>query len=219
MGNAVPLGNIPDNRSSSQSGNVTDPSSQPSQPSQQRSTPVELRAANSFESRESRPTSPHNVSSPASQWGHSHNFLAVPGARSRGNSLDSTSEIAESSAGTGTTYIPSEGETLKGGAGTDEILNDAQALRPDPGTEDEFKVEDNKFAFSPGHLSKLLNPKSLGAFHALGGMDGIEKGLRTSRKNGLSIDEQYMDGYVSFEDATAPSLSDSPVKPAPEKAI
>ena len=219
MGNAVPLGNIPDNRSSSQSGNVTDPSSQPSQPSQQRSTPVELRAANSFESRESRPTSPHNVSSPASQWGHSHNFLAVPGARSRGNSLDSTSEIAESSAGTGTTYIPSEGETLKGGAGNDEILNDAQALRPDPGTEDEFKVEDNKFAFSPGHLSKLLNPKSLGAFHALGGIDGIEKGLRTNRKNGLSIDEQYMDGYVSFEDATAPSLSDSPVKPAPEKAI
>lgn len=219
MGNVALLGNIPDNRSSSQSGNVTDPSSQPPQPSQQRSTPVELRASNSFESRESRPTSPHNVSSPASQWGNPHNFLAVPGARSRGNSLDSTSEIAESSMGTGTTYIPSEGETLKGGVGNDEILNDAEALRPDPGTEGEFKVEDNKFAFSPGHLSKLLNPKSLGAFHALGGIDGIEKGLRTSRKNGLSIDEQYMDGYVSFEDATTPSLSDSPVKPAPGKGI
>ncbi|HYT45001.1 MAG TPA: hypothetical protein VEP90_21925, partial [Methylomirabilota bacterium] len=68
-------------------------------------------------------------------------------------------EIAESSVGTSTTYIPFEGETLKGGAGNDEILNDAEALRPDPGTEDEFEVKDNKFAFSPGHLSKLLNPK------------------------------------------------------------
>ncbi|KAF2122645.1 hypothetical protein BDV96DRAFT_593160 [Lophiotrema nucula] len=37
---------------------------------------------------DSRPSSPHNVSSPA-QWSNSHNFLSVPGARSRGNSLDS----------------------------------------------------------------------------------------------------------------------------------
>lgn len=113
----------------------------------------------------------------------------------------------------------SEGETLKGGAGHDEILKDEQALHPDPGTEDDFNVEDNKFAFSPGQLSKLLNPKSLGAFHALGGIDGIEKGLRTNRKNGLSVDEQYMDGYVSFEDATAPTLSNSPAKSGPEKGV
>jgi Ca2+-transporting ATPase len=31
-------------------------------------------------------------------------------------------------------------------------LNLADALTPDPGTEDMFKTEDNTFAFSPGHL-------------------------------------------------------------------
>ncbi|KAH9437191.1 hypothetical protein MCOR02_000847 [Pyricularia oryzae] len=44
------------------------------------------------------------------------------------------------------------------------------ALRPDPGTEADFKVDNNPFAFSPGQLGKLLNPKSLDAFRALGGL-------------------------------------------------
>lgn len=64
-------------------------------------------------------------------------------------------------------------------------------------------MEDNKFAFSPGQLNKMLNPKSLGAFHALGGLRGLEKGLRTDIHTGLSIDEGYMDGAVSFEDAVS----------------
>lgn len=135
--------------------------------------------------------------------------------------MDSTTEIAESSVSSNaTTYLASsQGETLKGDAGNDEILNDEQALHPDPGTEADFEVEDNKFAFSPGQLSKLFNPKSLGAFHALGGIAGIEKGLRTNRKNGLSVDEQRLDGYVSFEDAVTPRISDSPTITAAEKGI
>lgn len=41
-------------------------------------------------------------------------------------------------------------------------LEDSEtALRPDPGTEADFQVENNVFAFSPGQLNKLLNPKSL----------------------------------------------------------
>lgn len=72
------------------------------------------------------------------------------------------------------------------------------ALTPDPGTEDMFHAEGNHFAFSPGQLSKLLNPKSLSAFYALGGLTGLEKGLRTDRKSGLSVDEVGLDGSVTF---------------------
>lgn len=78
-----------------------------------------------------------------------------------------------------------------------------EALRPDPGNEKDFEVENNPFAFTPGQLNKLLNPKSLSAFAALGGPKGIEKGLRTSLNAGLSVDEQRLDGGVSFDEAVS----------------
>ncbi|KAF2788731.1 calcium-translocating P-type ATPase [Melanomma pulvis-pyrius CBS 109.77] len=214
MGDSLPLGDISDNRSSSQPNDEhTDVSPTGAKPPQ-----TELRAANSFESKESRPTSPHNVSSPTSNWGNSHNFLSVPGARSRGNSLDSTTENGES-ASTGT-YIPSsQGDTLRGDHNPNDVLNDQDALRPDPGTEAEFEVQNNKFAFSPGQLGKLYNPKSLGAFHALGGIDGLEKGLRTSRTAGLSVDELHWDDTVTFEDATIPKAVHDSSKPTPDQDI
>lgn len=87
--------------------------------------------------------------------------------------------------------------------GNDEIMNDPEALTPDPGTEEDFEVADNKFAFSQGQLNKLINPKNLSAFYALGGLAGLEKGLRTDRKSGLSLEESDLDGTVSFEDAKA----------------
>jgi P-type Ca2+ transporter type 2C len=76
------------------------------------------------------------------------------------------------------------------------------ALRPDPGSEDDFQVENNSFAFSPGQLNKLLNPKSLPAFVALGGLHGLEYGLRTNATSGLSLDETRLEGRVSFDEAT-----------------
>jgi Ca2+-transporting ATPase len=79
-------------------------------------------------------------------------------------------------------------------------LNLADALSPDQTNEDMYDVKDNKFAFAPGQLSKLLNPKSLDAFYALGGLAGLEKGLRTDRNAGLSTDESALDGTVAFED-------------------
>ncbi|KAL1964114.1 hypothetical protein VTN77DRAFT_7532 [Rasamsonia byssochlamydoides] len=79
-----------------------------------------------------------------------------------------------------------------------------EALKPDPHREKDFHVEDNRFAFSPGQLNKLLNPKSLAAFHALGGLDGLAYGLRTDLAAGLSVDEGRLEGYVTFEDATQP---------------
>ena len=76
------------------------------------------------------------------------------------------------------------------------------ALRPDKGNEKDFDVEDNRFAFTPGQLNKLLNTKSLSAFRALGGLWGLEKGLRTSITAGLSVDEAELEGSISFHDAT-----------------
>ncbi|KAL6709997.1 plasma membrane calcium [Coniothyrium glycines] len=202
MGASVPMTDLQD-KTRSNPDNIS--------PTQLRQPSLELRNANSFDSKESRPTSPHNVSSPVTQWNNNAGLLNVPGARSRGNSMDSATENGESNS-TGTYVTSSQGDALKGDLAPTEILSAKEALKPDPGTEAEFEVDNNKFAFSPGQLGKLYNPKSLSAFHALGGLDGIEKGLRTNRKSGLSIDEQHLDGTVSFEEATTPSSTQTPQK-------
>ncbi|TAQ87164.1 hypothetical protein B7494_g4503 [Chlorociboria aeruginascens] len=88
-----------------------------------------------------------------------------------------------------------------GAHGNEDIMNDADALTPDPGTEEDFNVEDNSFAFSQGQLNKLINPKNLAAFYTLGGLRGLEKGLRTDIQAGLSIDEADLDGTVTLEEA------------------
>ncbi|KAF1956021.1 calcium transporting P-type ATPase-like protein [Byssothecium circinans] len=212
MGESVPLGDMQDNRSST---SHTEDHGDVSPGTHKHSPSNELRAASSFDSRESRPTSPHNVSSPQTNGGNPQHFLSVPGARSRGNSLES--DNGEST--TTGTYIPSsQGDSL----GTEQngaLLNDKDALHPDPGTEADFQVENNPFAFSPGQLGKLYNPKSLAAYRALGGLDGLEKGLRTDRKAGLSVDEQRLDGAVSFEDATTPTPTQDPSKSSPDQGM
>jgi hypothetical protein len=59
-----------------------------SQPPLQQRSPSELRVTPSYESRGSRPASPHNISSPTSKWmGQPQGFLAVPNTRSRGNAV------------------------------------------------------------------------------------------------------------------------------------
>ena len=165
----------------------------------------DLRASHSFDAQ--RPTSPHNFSSPTAKWTdlQPHNFLSVPASRSRGNSVDSE-EPGQSPTIGGGTSVTSLASTAGDRPGTlysnnDNIINDDEALKPDPNTEDDFSVEDNKLAFSPGQLGKLFNPKSLAAFHALGGLKGLEKGLRTDRQDGLSMDERELDGSVSFQQA------------------
>lgn len=63
-------------------------------------------------------------------------------------------------------------------------------------------TNENPFAFSPGQLNKTLNPKSLAAFKALGGIRGLERGLQTDLVAGLSVDETSISDSVDFEDAT-----------------
>ncbi|KAH6660906.1 calcium-translocating P-type ATPase [Truncatella angustata] len=80
---------------------------------------------------------------------------------------------------------------------------DPDALRPDPGTEQDFHVENNPFAYSPGQLNKLLGPKSLPAYRAIGGLRGIEKGLQTDLHAGLSIDETSAPTRITFDEAVS----------------
>ncbi|KAL4780842.1 hypothetical protein BJX76DRAFT_364079 [Aspergillus varians] len=81
-----------------------------------------------------------------------------------------------------------------------------KTLSPDPIKESDFEGE-NKFAFSPGQLNGLLNPKNLDALGDLGGLRGLEKGLRTDVRSGLSLDETLLDGKVSFDEAVSGTSS------------
>ncbi|KAK3402263.1 putative calcium P-type ATPase NCA-2 [Sordaria brevicollis] len=185
----------------------------------------EMRQSTSFDSRDSRPTSPHNVSSPVTYRPMDpHNFLSVPGAagRSRQNSVNSNDETRSITSSQGETVIggsshqgDKKGQTLSSSSSSDnrQIMNDPDALKPDQGREADFEVVDNPFAFTPGQLNKMFNPKSLSAFWKLGGLAGLEKGLRSDRKAGLSMDEVQVDGRVTFEEATARPAANSPVKP------
>jgi len=171
-----------------------------------------MQPSRSFDAKDSRPISPHNVSSPVAfqRNDRSQNFLAVPDQRSRQNSVTTDDARSFTSSQVDTVV---EGSSFRGEKGAnssssrqsehDKIMNDPDALKPDVGKEDDFKVENNPFAFSPGQLNKMFNPKSLSAFWALGGLAGIEKGLRSDRKAGLSVDEVTVDGRVTFEEATS----------------
>ncbi len=184
----------------------------------------EPRGNESFDSRDSRPTSPHNISSPTSKWAdRSHGFLSVPGARSRQNSVDSDDASRSSMSYSGETQVPTaSGGSTRGdierrdshnSARNTDIMTDREALTPDPGTQADFQVQDNLFAFTPGILNKLLNPKSLPAFYAVGGLSGLERGLRTDRYAGLSSDETTLEGFVSFDSVRPSRAQSSPVIP------
>ncbi|OAA62641.1 p-type calcium transporter [Niveomyces insectorum RCEF 264] len=182
----------------------------------------QLQASTSFESRDSRPTSPHNVSSPIAgrNGDRTHGFLAVPNShRSRQNSVDSEDGSRSLAISQGETVIGSSSyggdkhsRSMSMDATNDGVMNDPDALKPDLGKEADFQVDHNQFAFSPGQLNKMFDPRSLAAFWSMGGLDGLEKGLRTDRNAGLSVEETSLDGAISFEEATR---REPPGKPAP----
>ncbi|KAK7972464.1 hypothetical protein PG988_006598 [Apiospora saccharicola] len=196
----------------------------------------DYQGSRSFDSDNSRPQSPHNVSSPVTSRGNdrAQNFLAVPNNhRSRQNSVDSedgnrsiasASYEGETVAQTAS-WQPDRGEKIGGMAGdanNDEIMKDADALKPDAGREADFEVKNNPFAYSPGQLTKMFNPKSLAAFYALGGLSGMEKGLRTNRDTGLSVDEKHLDGSVSLQDVAkkdAKLTTEGVESPSPETPV
>ena len=95
--------------------------------------------------------------------------------------------------------------------------HDANPLAPMEGDEEAFEVENNPFAYAPGQMSRLYNPKNIEAFKAVGGLAGLEYGLRTDIKSGLSQDEKELDGKRTLEEAQAKasdSFNKSGVKPS-----
>ncbi|KAK1458306.1 calcium-translocating P-type ATPase [Colletotrichum cuscutae] len=135
----------------------------------------------------------------------------VPTRKSRSQSWDSNNTtLAKSKTNEGTDKDAAHLSGSPKGYGA----NPDEALAPNPGEEASFRVDNNPFAYTPGQVSKLINPKSLDAFVAVGGLVGLEKGLRTDRRAGLSLDESRLDGSINFEEAVAagkklPSSSDA----------
>ncbi|KAF4441176.1 Ca2+-transporting ATPase [Fusarium austroafricanum] len=131
------------------------------------------------------------------------NTLAVP-SKTR---TESWSSSPSTKVGSDHEQISREVEALRKG-------DQHEILKQDPSEEDAlFNIENNPFAFSPGQLAKLINPKNLAAFVALGGLPGLQRGLRTDGKAGLSVDEGAFKDGVSFEEAT----SSKPVSPVQQQ--
>ena len=123
-------------------------------------------------------------------------------ARSRATSFNSTTETAGS-------RKSSDNQTIRSRFEGDDLPPE-EVLRPDKGNENDFEVANNAFAFSPGQLNKILNPKSLAAYRALGGLRGLERGLQTDVVAGLSVDEVSIPEKISFEDATQCARTEKP---------
>lgn len=81
-----------------------------------------------------------------------------------------------------------------------EAIQDTVAFQPDPGLTADFQLPDNKFAFVPSQMLMLVAPKSLPAFYAVGGIDGIERGIRTERRSSLSSYEALLSETISLEE-------------------
>src|SRR5690554_5215797 len=112
----------------------------------------------------------------------SSNFLTSGSITGGESSRSRSSSFAGASMLSGDTALPPPGTVAL------NMVPDEEALFPDPGTEDTFVVEDNKFAYTPGQLNKTINPKSLAAYGALGGLRALEKGLQTDLVTGLGVD-------------------------------
>jgi hypothetical protein len=70
-------------------------------------------------------------------------------------------------------------------------------------TEADVKIENNNFAFSPSQLGTRYNPKSFGEFHALGGLNGLEKVIPRARGNSVDSLGPPPDGTFTFNDTVA----------------
>ncbi len=146
-----------------------------------------------------------DCSTPRPLTGNSQLTLQVPSSPTAtslgGDTLRSRADSFNSTADTSRSRANSDVRTLRSRFEGDDVSPE-EALRPDNNNENDFEVVNSPFAFSPGQLNKTLNPKSLAAFRALGGIRGIELGLQTDTIAGLSIDETSVSKKVSFEEAT-----------------
>jgi hypothetical protein len=73
-------------------------------------------------------------------------------------------------------------------------------------------VLDNPFAYTPGQLNKILCPKSLPAFGELGGLAGLEKGLRSMPPHTSESPAKKQSKWSPEEDALIIELRGSGMK-------
>ena len=66
--------------------------------------------------------------------------------------------------------------------------------------DNEESCVDNPFAFTAEQLVKLHDPKDLNLLRAMGGLEGLCLGLRIDSHEGLSPEEDIVDGRVTLED-------------------
>lgn len=128
---------------------------------------------------------------------------SVPGTRSRDNPVESECTPQKLSRYGRYTCVPPLSHIS---VGRNNFGDDGGALQPGPSGESDFEVANKKFAYSVDQLNKLLNPKNFGALGALGGLYGLEKGLRTDVRSGLSIDETVLDDTTNFDRVVARSF-------------
>lgn len=156
----------------------------------------------------SRPASHHRLYSSTSIASENslnpQSFLAVPATRSRGSSVDHAGSVSSFGGETltPTPTLSDHGDSHCMSSDVISISDSISSLKADLGDEDSFQVDDNPFAFSPGQLSKLYNPKSITAFCAVGGLQGLVHGLRTDRTAGLGLEESALEGTVDLNQIT-----------------
>lgn len=143
--------------------------------------------------------------SPTATTPTDNTFLSVqvplsPSKSLDGDTLRSRASSFNSESGTTRSRTNSDIATTRSRFEGDELTTE-EALRPDKDNEKDFEVADSPFAFSPRQLNKLLGPKSLAAYKALGGIKGLERGLQTCLLAGLSVDETSISKKVTFEEA------------------
>ncbi|RAK81266.1 putative calcium transporting ATPase (Pmc1) [Aspergillus fijiensis CBS 313.89] len=68
------------------------------------------------------------------------------------------------------------------------------------------------FAFTPTQLTTLFNPKSLPQYLELGGLQGLEHGLRTNLTTGLTTTETTLTGTITRQQAHHHAISISQTK-------
>jgi Ca2+-transporting ATPase len=144
------------------------------------------------------PASSQNAPRPTSRGGPNFPGLRLGEASVNSKGVnDAATSYNEDATLPYSTPVDEHGE-VGSSAAKELIMNPGEALTLDPSSELDLEVRDNKFAFSPRQMSQLVDSRSLSDFRAVGGLDGLEKGLRTDRRCGLSSEEMLLDGHVSF---------------------
>lgn len=91
---------------------------------------------------------------------------------------------------------PSPSSALASSVIEDESSENVELLKLDGDEE----IPDNPFAFTPKQLSRLHDPKDLNILRSMGGLEGLVYGLRTNLQGGLSADEDFLEGQISYRD-------------------